>query len=246
MIALWEGAAPRRALVHPIRQRWLNNFGLAVIDIALVRLALPVAATTAAIFAEAHGIGLFHIWPAPFWLAALVGVLAVDFARWLQHYLLHKIPLLWRLHRIHHADMDYDFTVSLRFHPLEALYSMMFVIGVVLLVGPPAVVVAVFEAVTAISATFVHANARTWNWVERAARWLIVTPDMHRVHHSSNVGEQNTNFAGVFSFWDRLLGTYKAEPDQDHQNMEIGLGDERRPICLRLDWMLLSPFRKSS
>lgn len=244
VIAFWEGLAPRRALTQSLRTRWLGNFGLAVIDIALVRLLLPVAAATAAIVAQHHGIGIFNLWQAPYWLAALAGILTVDFARYLQHFLLHKISFLWRLHRVHHADLDYDFTVSLRFHPLEAIYSTLFVVGAVFLVGPPAAVVAVFEAITAISATFVHANARTWSWVERFGRWLIVTPDMHRVHHSILRAEQNSNFSGVFSFWDRLFGTYQAEPARGHTAMDIGLADERRPICLRLGWMLLAPFRK--
>lgn len=241
-IALWEGRAPRRMLEHSLRKRWASNFALAALDIALVRITIPVAALGVAVYAETHGIGLLYWTAAPFWIAAIVGFLALDCGRYAQHVLLHRSGLLWRVHRVHHADQDYDFTVGLRFHPLEALFTTGFLFTVILLAGPPPVVVVVTEVLVAISGAFVHANARTGPWIETTARTLIVTPDMHRVHHSAAPDEQTSNYGAVLSIWDRLFRTYTAAPAAGHDGMTIGLGDLRGPRYLALPWMLAAPF----
>ena len=241
-VAFWEMAAPRRALTQSLKRRWLGNFGLLIIDIMAIRLVFPLAAMGMAIVAQDHQLGLFNTVDAPFWVAAIISILAIDFTRYLQHFLLHRWSPLWRLHRIHHADLDYDFSIGLRFHPLEGLYSMAFVVAAIMAIGAPPVVVVLFEIATAISGIFVHANARLPLKLDRLLRNLIVTPDMHRVHHSTVRAEQDSNYGAVFSFWDKLMQTYRPLPAAGHEGMAIGLPDMRDPKCLDLSWMLTSPF----
>ncbi len=241
-VALWEMAAPRRALTQSLKRRWTGNFAITILDIIVIRLVFPMAAVGMALLAEDWRFGLFNNIDAPFWIAAAVSILAIDFARYLQHFLLHHWSPLWRLHRVHHADLDYDFTVGLRFHPLEGLYSMGFVVAAVILVGAPPVVVALMEAATAISGVFVHANARLPQGLDRLLRTVIVTPDMHRVHHSTVRIEQDSNYGAVFPFWDKLMRTYRPQPAAGHQGMTIGLPDMRDEKCLGLSWMLTAPF----
>lgn len=244
VIALWEGFAPRRAATRSLKTRWLGNFGIGIIDIAVIHLLFPVAAVGFAVIVDEAGIGLFNAIEAPFWVAAVASFLLLDFGRYMHHWLLHRVPLLWRLHRVHHADQDYDFTVGLRFHPLEGIFTTLFGFAVIAALGAPPVVVAVSEVVLAISGVFVHANARTWRWVERYLRLVLVTPDMHRVHHSTRIEEQSSNYSGVFSIWDRMIGTYVAEPAVGQLGMNIGLADDiRDPGQLSLGWMLTAPFR---
>lgn len=246
LVAVWEGVAPKRQTGMHLRQRWGGNIALAVINMALIHLILPVAAVGLAIVAKAHGIGILHWIDGPVWIAALVGFLALDLGRYLHHYLLHRLPLLWRVHRIHHADLDYDFTVGLRFHPIEGLFTTVFGFAVIALVGAPPIAVLASEALVAISGTFVHANGRTPRWVERHIRRLFVTPDMHRIHHSVRLAEHNSNYAAVLSIWDRLFGTYVADPRDAHETMEIGLPELRDPACLNLFWMLVTPLRRKA
>lgn len=241
-VAFWEMAAPRRALTQSLKRRWLGNFGILIIDIMAIRLVFPLAAMGMAIVAQDHQLGLFNTINAPFWVAAIISILAIDFTRYLQHFLLHRWSPLWRLHRIHHADLDYDFSIGLRFHPLEGLYSMAFVVAAIMAIGAPPVVVILFEIATAISGIFVHANARLPLGLDRILRAIIVTPDMHRVHHSTVRAEQDSNYGAVFSFWDKLMQTYHPQPAAGHEGMSIGLPDMRDPKCLDLSWMLTSPF----
>lgn len=242
IVALWEGVAPRRDAACALKTRWPNNIVVWAIDVAITYLVFPMAAVGVSMVVEAKGLGLLRVADAPFWIAALVGLLAVDLGRYAHHYLLHRIPFLWRVHRIHHADHDYDFTVGLRFHPIEGLFTTGFIFVVIALVGPPPIVVVASELLVAASSVIAHANARTPRWVERYLRLVLVTPDMHRVHHSVDYREHNSNYAAVFSVWDRLFGTYVPEPAAGHEGMIIGLPDLRDPACLKLRWMLLAPF----
>jgi len=245
VIAIWEAFKPRRELTRSLKTRWFGNFGLGLVDIALIHLAMPFAAVGFAIWVSDLGIGLFNIVDAPFWLAAVISFTVLDFGRYMHHWLLHNLPGLWRVHRVHHADQDYDFTVGIRFHPIEAVFTVCFGFMVIALLGAPPVVVAFSEMLVAISGLFVHANARTWKWIERYARWIFVTPDMHRVHHSAELREQWSNYSAVFSVWDRLLGSYIAEPAAGQTGMTIGLGlNDRDPEQLRLGWMLKAPFMR--
>ncbi len=244
IVALWEGLRPRRQGTQPLRTRWAGNFGLALINVLLIHFSLPVVAVAFSILVAENGYGLFPVIGLTGWLAIPFGILAIDLGRWVQHFLLHRIPLLWRLHRIHHADHDYDFTVGFRFHPIEALCTAAFVFPVILLFGPPPVAVAVVEICAAVSGLIVHANAGVGERADRYLRFIFVTPDMHRIHHSIDERENNSNFAAVFSFWDRLFGIYIGRPAAGQVGMTIGLPDLRNPRCLKLGWMLAAPFRQ--
>jgi sterol desaturase/sphingolipid hydroxylase (fatty acid hydroxylase superfamily) len=243
LVAIWESAAPRRDNGAQLRRRWVGNIALAALNFSVLYLVFPVAAVGFSLVIESQNFGVLRWVGVPLWLAALIGYLAIDFARYLQHYLLHRISFLWRFHRIHHADPDIDFTVGLRFHPVEALFTVTFVFGVIALLGPPPMAVLAAEVCAAISGMIVHANGRAPNWAERVVRPLFVTPDMHRIHHSVDRREHNSNFSVVYSFWDRLCGTYLASPAAPQVIMKFGLPDLRAPECLTLRWMLVSPFK---
>lgn len=244
LVAIWEHLAPRRANTQPLGKRWAGNFGIAFINLSVIHLSFPVFMVGLAMVAEQNGIGLFNLIDAPVWIAAPVALITLDLARYFQHFLLHRLPVLWRFHRIHHADPDYDFTVGLRFHPIEGLCTTGFSLAVIALIGPAAVVVAISELVKVLVSAAAHANGRTPRWVERYVRWIFVTPDMHRVHHSMYVNEHNSNYSSIFSIWDRLFSTYVSDPAQPHEIMDIGLPDLQDPRCLTLRWMLIEPFRK--
>lgn len=224
IMALWEWRAPRRARLLSRALRWTNNLGLVFLNTALLRLAFPAAAVGAAAFAAAHGWGLFnHHDAVPAWLAVLASVVLMDFVIWLQHVMVHAVPLLWRLHRVHHADPDYDFTTGGRFHPAEIFLSMGIKIATILLLGPPVVAVVIFELLLNAMSLFNHGNVRLPTGLDRILRWLVVTPDMHRVHHSVEDDETNSNFGFSLSCWDRLFGTYRDQPRGGHQGMTIGI-----------------------
>lgn len=244
-MALFELAAPRRRLEIPRILRWSNNLGLVVIDTIVVRLCFPVAAVGMAIIATQNGWGLFNLVDLPTWMVVLLSLILLDLAIYGQHVVFHVVPFLWRLHRVHHADQDFDVTTGLRFHPLEILVSMAIKLAVVLLLGVPAVAVLVFEIVLNATAMFNHANIRIPISVDRALRLLIVTPDMHRVHHSARPKETNSNFGFNLSWWDRLLGTYQSQPEDGHDKMRIGLAHFRTRRELWLDRMLMQPFHHS-
>ena len=245
-IAAWEVAAPRRRGQIPRLLRWTNNLGIVVIDTILVRLTFPVVAVSLALLAEERGWGMLNIFETPAWLAFLVSLLALDLAIYLQHVMFHAIPTLWRLHRMHHADLEVDVTTGLRFHPIEILLSMGVKLAVVVALGPPAVAVLIFEALLNATSTFNHGNVRIPIGLDGALRWIVVTPDMHRVHHSIHPNETNSNFGFNLPWWDRLLGTYRAQPKEDHESMTIGIEQFRTRRDLWLDRMLIQPLRGST
>ena len=242
-LALWEVLAPRRALAVGRGRRWPGNLGIVVLDTVLVRVLIPVAAVGAAAYAAQRGWGLLNITPWPFWLDAVAGFVVLDLAIYAQHVAFHKVPWLWRLHRMHHADLDIDVTTGLRFHPIEILLSMLIKMVVVVLVGVPAVAVVVFEVVLNATSMFNHANAAMPPWLDRVVRLLVVTPDMHRVHHSVLRHETDSNFGFNLPWWDRLFRTYRVAPEAGHDGMTVGLPVFRDPKELRLDRLLSQPFR---
>ena len=242
-MALWEVAAPRRRQEIPRLIRWSNNLGVVVIDTILVRLTFPIVAVGLAVMAEARGWGLFNILDLPAWLAFIASVLALDLAIYLQHVMFHAVPALWRLHRVHHADLEFDVTTGLRFHPVEILLSMGIKLAVVAALRPPAVAVLVFEVLLNATAMFNHSNIRIPAAIDRILRLIVVTPDMHRVHHSIHPSETNSNFGFNLPWWDRLLGTYRPQPREGHETMTIGIEQFRTGRDLWLDRMLIQPLR---
>jgi sterol desaturase/sphingolipid hydroxylase (fatty acid hydroxylase superfamily) len=243
LMAAWEIAAPRRVEAIGRGPRWPGNLGVVVLDTLLVRLVFPVAAVGVALLAETRGWGLFQVLGGPSWIAVIGGVILLDLAIYLQHVLFHAVPVLWRLHRMHHADLHIDVTTGVRFHPIEILLSMGIKLGVVAALGMPAVAVLIFEVLLNATSMFNHANVRLPARLDRVLRWIVVTPDMHRVHHSVLPRETNSNFGFNLPWWDRLFGTYRAEPAAGHAGMTIGIEQFRDPRELRLDRMLLQPFR---
>jgi sterol desaturase/sphingolipid hydroxylase (fatty acid hydroxylase superfamily) len=243
LMATWEVVAPRRARLLTRLQRWSSNLGLVVLNTLLLRLLFPAAAVGMALSVNAQGWGLLNALTWPVWTEVLLAVVVLDFAIWVQHVLFHAVPALWRLHRVHHADLDYDLTTGARFHPVEIILSMLIKFAVIAALGPPVVAVILFEVILNAMAMFNHANVGLPPRLDRALRWLVVTPDMHRVHHSIEDDETNSNFGFNLSWWDRLLGTYRAEPRAGQQGMTIGIRDHRDPRRVdRLDGMLVLPF----
>lgn len=223
--------------------RWPGNLGVVVLDTVLVRILFPTTAVGLALLAEAKGFGLFNVWPVASWIAIVVSVVILDLVIYLQHVLFHAVPALWRLHRMHHADLEFDLTTGARFHPIEILLSMVIKLTVIGALGAPAVSVLIFEVLLNATAMFNHSNVRLPGPIDRILRWLVVTPDMHRVHHSVVVRETNSNFGFNLPWWDRLFGTYRAEPAAGHEGMIIGVDEIRDPVEQRLDRMLTQPFR---
>lgn len=241
MVAL-EAVLPRRRRQIPRRLRWTNNLALLVIDTVVLRVAFPILAVGAAMIAAEQGWGLFNLIGLPDWLAILLAVTILDFAVYAQHVLFHRVPWFWRIHRLHHADLDFDVTTALRFHPLEIVLSMLIKMAVVVLLGAPPAAVAIFEILLNATAMFNHANLRLPIEADRILRRLVVTPDMHRVHHSVRREETNSNYGFNLSCWDRLFGTYCAQPRDGHEAMKIGIEQFRTPRDLWLDRMLVQPF----
>jgi len=242
-MALWELLAPRRRQAIGRLRRWPGNLAIVAIDTLLVRLLFPTAAVGVALLAEGRGWGLFPALAAPVWLAVIASVVLLDLAIYLQHVLFHAVPVLWRLHRMHHADLEFDVTTGVRFHPLEILLSLAIKLGVVAALGAPAVAVLIFELLLNATSLFNHGNVSLPRRLDRLLRWLVVTPDMHRVHHSVVPRETNSNFGFNLPWWDRLCATYRPAPAAGHDSMTIGLEQFRDPSELRLDRLLLQPFR---
>lgn len=242
-MALWEVAAPRRRLEIPRVIRWTNNLALVVVDTIILRLSFPILAVGLAVMAEDRGWGLFNNLDVPLWVAIVVSMLLLDLAIYLQHVMFHAVPGLWRLHRMHHADLDFDATTGLRFHPVEILISMGIKLAAVAALGPPAIAVLLFEVILNATALFNHANIDLPRPVDRVLRLFVVTPDMHRVHHSVDPRETNSNYGFNLPWWDRLLGTYIAQPVKGHEGMEIGIEQFRARRDLWLDRMLIQPVR---
>ena len=238
-----EILAPRRNLTVGRGWRWPNNLGILVIDILTVRVLLPTAAVGAALFASGNGWGLINFSGVRLSVAALIGFLALDLVIYLQHVVFHKVPVLWRLHRMHHADLDIDVTTGVRFHPIEILISLVIKIAVIVALGIPVVAVIVFEVLLNVTSMFNHSNVAMPTWLDRVLRWIVVTPDMHRVHHSVLRYETDSNYGFNLPWWDRLFGTYRAQPEAGHTGMTIGLPIFRDPGELRLDRLITQPFR---
>lgn len=246
VFAMLERLAPRRPRVQPVGRRWVTNWGILILDAGALRLLalfLPLLAVGAALDAGRMGWGLFNRTDWPLWLEGLLAVLILDFAIWLQHLITHRVPLLWRFHRVHHADRDMDVTTAIRFHPVEIAASMLLKIGLVYLLGPAALAVLVFEVLLNGTSLFNHANLRLPPRLDAALRLILVTPDMHRVHHSTLRHEHDRNFGFALSVWDRLFGTYLAQPSAGHQAMTVGLvWQDDRPA--QLGWSLKLPFAR--
>ncbi len=246
VLAGLERLIPRRRPVQPTGRRWGANLALTVIDAAALRavaLAVPILAVAAAVDAGQQGLGLLNRVDWPLWLELGLAILLLDLAIWLQHLVTHKIPVLWRFHRVHHADRDFDVTTALRFHPVEIVASAGLKVGLVYLLGPSALAVLVFEIILNATAMFNHANLALPGGLDRVIRLLLVTPDMHRVHHSVRREEHDSNFGFALSVWDRLFGTYRPEPVDGQETMQVGLEwqDDR---TMRLAWVLTLPFRR--
>lgn len=246
LLAALETFAPRRKLNHSRGWRWANNLALVVADTIFVRAIFPLAGVGFALLAQAHGWGALNWLEAPLWIAAPLSVIALDLVIWAQHVAFHRVPLLWRLHRMHHADLDIDASTGLRFHPLEIGLSMLVKFAAIAALGAPAIAVLVFEIVLNASSMFNHANMRLPERVDAMVRKLVVTPDMHRVHHSVDPSETHTNFGFNLSVWDRLFGTYRAQPALGHLGMTIGLPAFRNENELRVDRLLTQPFRNDA
>jgi sterol desaturase/sphingolipid hydroxylase (fatty acid hydroxylase superfamily) len=241
-MALWEALAPRRRRPVRRRLRWPGNLGIIVLNTVLLRIALPVTAVEFARIIHEHGWGLLTLVGLHGWLHVLIGFLALDLVIYLQHVAFHAVPWLWRLHRMHHADLDFDFTTGGRFHTIEIVLSMLIKFAVIALVGAPAVAVLVFEVALNATSMFNHGNAWMPLWLDRRLRWAVVTPDMHRVHHSIVQQETDSNFGFNLPWWDRLFGTYRDQPAAGHDGITIGINAFRTESELRLHRMLIQPF----
>jgi len=242
-MAAWEIAAPRRPLTAGRKPRWPSNLGIVVVDAVLVRLIIPVAAVGVALMAAERGWGLFNLLGVPPWPAGIAGFLLLDLAIFAQHVVFHHVPVLWRLHRMHHADLDIDVTTGVRFHPIEILLSLLIRIAAVLALGVPALAVLAFEVTLNATSMFNHSNVAVPERIDRVLRWLVVTPDMHRVHHSIERRETDSNFGFNLPWWDRLFGTYRPVPAAGYLGMTIGIPLFRDARELRLDRLLTQPFR---
>jgi len=243
VMAAWELLAPRRELSVGRKPRWPGNLGIVIVDALAVRLLIPTAAAGTALIAAERGWGLLNMLATPGWLAAILGFLLLDLLIYAQHVVFHHVPVLWRLHRMHHADLDIDVTTGGRFHPIEILLSMLIKIAAVLAFGIPAVAVVIFEVVLNATSMFNHSNVAMPERLDRVVRWLVVTPDMHRAHHSIERRETDSNFGFNLPWWDRLFGTYRSAPEAGHVAMTLGIPIFHDRRELRLDRLLTQPFR---
>jgi len=242
VIAIWELLAPRRSLTTSKKVRWFSNLTIVFLNPLLARLVVPILPVGMAVLAQDRNWGLLNNFNIPYWLAVVISIVTLDCVIYIQHAMFHTIPLLWRIHGMHHADLDFDVTTGLRFHPIEIIMSMFIKLASVVVIGAPALAVIIFEILLNGVAMFNHSNAYVPLGIDRFLRLLIVTPDMHRVHHSIIVSESNNNFGFNLSWWDRLFGTYRAQPEEGHEGMTIGLSQYRDPKRLTLPWMLIYPF----
>ena len=244
IMSLWEIVAPRRALSISKVIRWANNLGLVFFNSLILRLLFPAAAVGVAAFAQAHGWGLLNYYQLPFIVAVVLTVVAMDFIIYLQHVMVHAVPLLWRLHRVHHADLDYDVTTGSRFHTFEIILSMLIKFATIIVLGAPVVAVVIFEVMLNAMAMFNHSNVGLPKSIDSFLRWFIVTPDMHRIHHSVEDDETNSNFGFNLTWWDRLFGTYREQPRGGQLGFSIGIHKYRD--IKQTNWitgMMLMPFK---
>jgi len=244
LMAVWEIRQPRRKLIVSKLTRWTNNLGLVFLNSIILRLLFPAAAVGVAVFASEQGWGLLNYYSLPFALSVLLTIIAMDMIIYLQHVLVHSVPTLWRLHRVHHADRDYDVTTGARFHPLEIILSMLIKFATIIVLGAPVVAVIIFEVILNAMAMFNHGNVTLPEKIDRIVRLFVVTPDMHRVHHSSEDDEANSNFGFNLSIWDRLFGTYRDKPRAGHEGMDIGIHKyrENKEVAW-ISGMLILPFK---
>ena len=244
VMAIWEILAPRRTLTVSKAVRWVSNLGIVFFNTFLVWLIFPVVAVGMAVFAGNQGWGIFNYFDLPFWLTVIISIVFLDFIIYLQHVMVHAVPALWRLHRVHHADLDFDVTTGGRFHPLEIMLSILIKFAAIMVLGPPVLAVVIFEVILNGTAMFNHSNVRLPLSLDRVLRWFVVTPDMHRVHHSVEDDEANSNFGFNLPWWDRLFGTYRDQPRAGHQGMTIGIHKYRETKQVAwLPGMLLLPFK---
>lgn len=239
---LWEIGAPRRQLTTSKMTRWVGNLGLVLIDSIIVRFILPAGLVGVAFLARQRGWGLFNQFELSEVLKIIFSVLILDFTIYLQHVMFHSAPLLWRLHMVHHSDMDIDVTTGVRFHPIEIILSMGIKMIVVVLIGAPPASVLIFEIILNGTSMFNHGNVRYSQWIDSFLRLLVVTPEMHRVHHSTIRWETNSNLGFNFPWWDRLFGTYRDQPAKGHLEMTIGLDQYKQPGKLTFPWLIVLPF----
>lgn len=239
--ALW----PRKKRVMQRSKRWFSNLSLSVLNSVVIKILGPITAIAAATYAVDNGYGLIaqSPFPLPIWLEILIGFVVLDLLIYFQHVLSHKIPMLWRFHKVHHADRDIDVTTGIRFHPIEALFSMLYKCSLILILGPLPVAVFLFEVVLNGSAMFNHANVRLPLWLDKVLRLIIVTPDTHRVHHSIIRTETDSNYGFFLSIWDRIFRTYTAQPKLGHDDMVIGLDEYQTKSPASLAWSLKTPFK---
>ena len=242
IMALWELIAKRRELGQSKPKRWFANLGISVVDSLLVRLLFPAAAVGLALFAESEGWGLLHRIDLPFTLSVIVSVILLDLAIYLQHVMFHAVPALWRLHMVHHSDQDFDLTTGIRFHPVEIVLSIVIKFAVIAALGPPAVAVLLFAVLLNATSMFNHGNVSLPIGLDRWLRWILVTPDMHRVHHSVEIDESNSNFGFNLPWWDRLFGTYRAQPRAGHEAMQLGVEQLQQEEARGLVGLLTLPF----
>ncbi len=242
LIAIWEFASPRRKPAVSKATRWFNNMGIIFIDTLLVKFLFPVTAIGIAAAAHKNGWGLFNYFQLPLGLSVALSVLVLDLIIYLQHLMFHAVPVFWRLHMVHHADLDFDVSTGLRFHPIEIILSMLIKMAAVAFLGPPVHAILIFEIALNGTSMFNHGNINLPKSIDRYLRLLLVTPDMHRVHHSVIIRETNSNFGFNFPWWDRLFGTYRAQPVAGHIGMTIGLSQFRKEKQVTLARLLLLPF----
>jgi sterol desaturase/sphingolipid hydroxylase (fatty acid hydroxylase superfamily) len=245
VIALVECVAPRRRPGDTLVLRWVGNFGVSILGGVLARVTFPLAGIGWAVFCDARGWGVLHTVTVPGWLAIVVTVLVIDLVNYTQHYVLHSVPVLWRLHRMHHTDHEFDFSTGVRFHPFEHLFSTVVSMAAIAFLGAPPFAVLVSQIVMVTAAFAEHANIRLPGRLDAWLRLVIVTPDMHRIHHSTDVGESTANFSNTFSFWDRLFGTYVAQPAAGHEGLQFGVTEFAERKHQWLHWMLVHPFLRS-
>jgi sterol desaturase/sphingolipid hydroxylase (fatty acid hydroxylase superfamily) len=239
-VAIWEVIAPRRMLQMPLGRRWLGNFTLMFINTALLRWLTPISGFALAATATQQGWGRLNQIEWPVWAGAFAAVVLLDFNRFVQHVLLHKVPLLWRIHRLHHSDLDFDFTTQLRFHPFEVVFSIGCYSLFIVAFGLPAVGIFLYSLLTAMTGFLQHGNVRIWPSFESILRWFIIPPDLHLIHHSRNVVEANSNF-GLLSIWDRMTGTFLAQPAGGYENVQVGLTEYQDEESQRLRYLLTDP-----
>jgi sterol desaturase/sphingolipid hydroxylase (fatty acid hydroxylase superfamily) len=241
-VACLEALFPRRDRSLTRRKRWAENLGLVAVSTILLRISMPLGAVAASVWVVQNGWGIFSLTHLPFWLEILLCIFLLDFIIYLQHVMFHAVPVLWRLHMVHHADLDFDLTTGIRFHPIEIIISMVIKLSSIAVLGAHPLAVVLFEILLNGTAMFNHANLFLPISFDHYLRLLLVTPDMHRVHHSVFPSETNTNFGFCLPWWDRLMGTYRPQPSKGHVDMTIGLNQFRDPTRQNLIWMLTAPF----